>query len=327
MRAGIAVAVATSLVAAAHAHHGVAGLGVAGIRGPGAPLESTTSSTLPVGETLAYLKLDDARYETFSSDPSQPESDYAAFWITGLGYGFTPWLSLYVFLPYHEKVDEPGGFSTRGFADASVFGQIGIKFDEGFRLIPETESLDDLEDWHLTLYAGLTFPTGDAELRDAAGNIDPGKSTGFGEPSYSLGITATKMLTERWTLNEELSVTQFQEHRYDDGNLGHFGDELRLNSSLIYRLLTRPERETRLDLSLEAQYLRLGRDRVNGTAQPATGGEMLYLLPGVRFSWRRLSVGFGVKVGAWTELNEEPDQQGSEGTEDYRLILTVSALF
>lgn len=309
------------------AHHGVAGIGAAGLKGPGAPVESATSATLPAGQTLAYLKLDHAKYETFDPDPANPESDYANYWMAGMGYGVTSWFSAYVFVPYHSKVDEPGGFDTHGVADISVLGQIGFKYDEGWRLIPENESLDDLEDWHLTAFGGLTLPSGDADLRLADGSIDPGKSTGFGEPSWSLGLTATKVLTPRWTFNQELSTIGFLEYDYADGNRTKFGQEVRANSALIYRAHTDPERRLRIDLALEAQYLHLGRDRTNGVDEPATGGDMLYALPGVRVYWDDVSAAFGVKTPVWTDLNEEDQQQGGEGTEDYRLIFTLSTLF
>jgi hypothetical protein len=297
------------------------------LQGPGAPIESATSATLPAGQTLAYLKLDHARYDTFDPDPANPESDYANYWMAGLGYGFTPWFSGYVFLPYHSKVDEPGGFDTHGFADMAIMGQLGFKYDGGWQLIPENESLDDLEDWHFTLFGGLTLPTGDANLRDDEGNIDPGKSTGFGRPSWSLGLSATRMLSQRWTFNQELSTIGFLEYEYDDGNRTRFGQEMRANSALIYRAYTDPERKLRLDLAFEAQYLHLGRDRSNGVDETATGGDMIYALPGARVYWDNVSLAFGVKLPVWTRLNEEDEQQGGEGTEDYRLIFSLSALF
>jgi hypothetical protein len=310
-----------------HAHHGVAGLGAAGLKGPGAPIETATSSTLPSGSVLFYLKLDHASYETFDPDPAYPESDYADYWIAGIGYGAKPWLSTYVFLPYHKKVDEPGGFSTRGFADVSLFAQLGFKYDDGWQLIPETESLDDLEDWHFTLFGGFSIPTGNANLRDRYGDIDPGKSTGFGKPAWSLGFTATRMLTEQWTFNQELSTIGFQEYEYDDGNRTRFGQEVRSNSALVYRAYTDLDRKRRVDLALEAQYLYLGRDRTNGIDEDATGGDMIYLLPGVRLYWGKVSAALGIKTTVWTDLNEEDDQQGGEGTEKYRLVFTLSMLF
>ncbi len=316
-----------ALAGEALAHHGVAGLGAASLLGPGAPVEAATSATLPKGSTLLYLKLDHARYETYDPDPANPEADYANYWMAGLGYGFTPWFSAYLFLPYHSKVDEAGGFDTHGFADASVFGQLGFKYDQGWRLLPANESLDDLEDWHFTLFGGLSIPTGDPDLRDRNGAIDPGKSTGFGEPSFSTGVTATKMLSGRWTCNAELSGIWFQEHAYADGNRTRFGTETRFNTALIYRAYTDPERSLRVDLALEAQYLGLGRDRSNGVSETATGGDMLYLMPGVRLYWERASIALGVKRPVWTDLNEESQQQGAEGREDYRLVLSGSVLF
>jgi hypothetical protein len=326
LRAALLASLATCLTPVA-AHHGVAGLGAAGLQGPGAPIEAATSATLPVNTTLVYAKLDHAKYKTFDSDPANPESDYANYWMTGVGYGFTSWLSGYVFLPYHSKVDEDGGFNTHGFADVSLFGQLGFKYDEGWRLIPESESLDDLEDWHFTVFGGFTLPTGNPDLRDRNGEIDPGKSTGFGQPAYSLGLTATKMLSPRLTFNQELSYIGFQEHEYADGNRTKFGQEIRANSALVYRLYTNTERKLRLDLALEGHYLHLGRDRTNGVDERATGGDMIYALPGIRAYWDNISVAVGYKTVVWKDLNEQDEQQGGEGTEDYRLILTFSALF
>jgi hypothetical protein len=309
------------------AHHGIAGLGAAGLAGPGATLESATSSVLPRGSTLLYGKLDYSRFETFEPDPLEPEGLYSNYMMLGIGHGFRSWLSGYLFLPYHIKADEPGGFDTSGFADISLFGQIGLKYDQGLALIPENESLDDLEDWHFTVFGGLTVPTGEPNLRDAQGEIDPGKSTGFGKPSFSAGLTATKMLSARWTLNWELSGVWFQEYRYEDGARTRFGTETRLNTALIYRAHTDPERLRRVDTVLEVQYLDLGRDRADGIGEEATGGSMVYLAPGVRLSIDRVSLAAGVKFPTWTNLNEESFQQGAEGKEDYRLILSASWLF
>jgi hypothetical protein len=106
-----------------------------------------------------------------------------------------------------------------------------------------------------------------------------------------------------------------------------FGSEYRANTALIYRLYTDADRKLRVDLAVEALYLNLGRDRANGVGERATGGEMVYALPGVRLYWDRVSVAFGVKKAIWTQLNEETEQQEAEGKERYRLIFTVSVLF
>ena len=207
----------------AHAHHGVAGVGAAALEGPGAPVESGSSAVLPEGKTLLYAKLDHAKFKTY--DSAAVESDYSQFWMVGLGHGFTPWFSAYVFAPYNIKKDEPGGFKSKGWADISAMGQVGFKYDDGLKLVTANESLDDMEDWHFTVFGGGTLPTGKANHRLSGGSIDPGMSLGFGKPSYSLGLTATKQLSRDLTFNMEASIIRFQEYQYDDGNKVKFAHE------------------------------------------------------------------------------------------------------
>lgn len=317
----------TGLSLPALAHHGVAGVGAAAVEGPGAPVESASSGNLPDGSWLAYLKLDHASYKQYG--PTVPEADYARYWMAGLGHGFTPWFSAYLFMPYHDKTDEAGGTTSRGWADVSVLGQLGFKYDPqgGFQLTPAHESLDDLEDWHFTVFGGATLPTGNANHRDSRGSIDPGKSHGFGKPSFTLGLTATRMLTSRLTHNLEASAIRFQDYRYADGQRMKFGDENRLNGAINYRLLADSDKKFRLDGVLEAQYLHLSRDRANGRSEAGTGGRMLYLIPGVRAYFDKFSLALGIKQPVWTRLNESDTQQGAEGKEKYRLVFSASALF
>ena len=309
------------------AHHGVAGVGAAALEGPGAPVESASSAILPVGKTLLYAKLDHAKFKTYDPDPTAPESDYANYWMVGLGHGFTPWFSAYVFAPYHAKIDESGGLDSKGWADLSVLGQIGFKYDNGFKLIPEKQSLDDLEDWHFTVFGGGTLPSGNANHRLSDGTIDPGKAHGFGKNTWNLGFTATKQLTRDLTFNLEASTIRFREYRYKDGNQVKFGAENRFNLSLAQRLHTHADSRFRVDAVIEAQYLALGRDIENGMGAAATGGKMLYLVPGLRFYKDNLSIAVGIKKPVWTQLNESNQQQGAEGKEKYRLILSASMLF
>ncbi|CAG0971014.1 hypothetical protein BURK2_01289 [Burkholderiales bacterium] len=313
-------------------HHGVAGVGAAALEGPGAPVEAASSAVLPEGGSLLALRIDHARYQTF--DPQTPEADYSRFALLGIGHGFTSWFSGYLFLPQNLKVDEAGGFTTRGWADLAVLAQIGLRHDgPSFSLTPKNESLDEQEDWHFTFFGGLTLPTGRPNLRLPDGSIDPGKSTGFGKSSYTVGATATKMVSPRMTFNAELSTLWFGTYRYAaDETTGRrfdtrFGPELRANGGLAYRLHADPETKLRSDFAFELLYLRLGRDVVDGRPEPATGGRMLYALPGLRFYWQRLSLAMGIKKALWKRLNEQAQQQGAEGQEKYRLVFNASLLF
>jgi hypothetical protein len=306
-------------------HHGVASLGVAGLEGPGAPIETSSSATLPQGSFLGYLKLDYAKFETFTPDRDD-EGDFNAFWMYGIGYGATSYLSFYLFAPFYTKKTENNSFNSSGFADLSIMTVLGFRLDETIRLVPRNESLDDLEDPHFTLYGGLTLPTGDANLKDAECTIDPGMSLGFGEPSFSGGVTATKQLAGRWTVVLDGSVIGFSEYQYDDGSKTRFGTEFRANAAATARLLTNTDSEFRLDANFEGNFLSLGRDETDGVGELATGGKILYVLPGLRFYMKSASLGLGIKLPVWKDLNEESDQQGAEGTEDYRAIVSFSVL-
>ena len=321
----IVVLLSLAVSVPALAHHGVASLGAAGLEGPGAPVETSASATLPESGLLLFLKLDQAKFDTFTPERDD-EGDINRFWLYGLGYGFRSWLSLYAVLPYNVKVSENNAYNTAGFADPSLLAVLGGKWDEGLCPVPAGESLDDLEDWHFTLYGGLTLPLGEPDLADAGGVIDPGLSTGFGEPSFAAGFTATKTFGTRLTLTGEASLITFREHEYADGARIRFGDEQRLNLAASLRLLEIVQARIRLDANLEGNYLALGRDETESVGEEATGGAMLYTLPGLRAYYRNLSLGLGLKLPVWTKLNEEEDQQGAEGKEAYRLVLNLSVL-
>jgi hypothetical protein len=326
MKRSIAAAlVCAALPSLAFAHHGVASLGIAGLQGPGAPIETSTSATLPRGGYLVYGKLDYAKFEKFTPEIDD-EGDYNAFWMYSLGYGVRSWLSLYAFVPFYTKTVEDNSYNTSGFADMSVMGVFGFKFDEGFRLVPENESLDDMEDWHFTAYGGFSIPTGNEDVTDSSGNIDPGMSLGFGEPSYQGGLTATRLFAERMTGVVEASYISFSENEYADGNEVKFGSESRLNGALVGRLFIDEPSRIRVDACLEAGFLRLGRDELNGAGERATGGDMLYLTPGLRIFLKSASLAAGLKFPVWTDLNEEEEQQGAEGKEEYRAIVSFSFL-
>jgi hypothetical protein len=311
------------------AHHGVATLGAISLDGPGAPVETSSSATLGEGTWLVSLKVDHAKFETGRTPPpdQNAESEYNQYWLLTLGYGFKPWLTAYVTQPYNVKVEEPDGQDSRGLADMSVGAAIGFKYDEGFMLTPANESLDDLMDWHFSVMAGMTLPTGNPDKRLQGGIIDPGKSTSFGEPSFSYGLTATRQFTEQATFVAEAAQTRFRKYTYDDGNSMKFGTETRLNAALAYRLMKHAESRFRMDGVGELNYLKLGRDEANGQGEAATGGEMVYGVLGVRLFKDNMSLALALKKPLWTDLNEEHDQQGAEGKEDYRLIANLSVAF
>lgn len=309
-----------------YAHHGVASLGTAGLEGPGSPLETSSSLTLPEGKFLGYLKLDYAKFKKYTPQRDN-ETDSYTFWMYGLGYGLKSYLSLYLFLPYDVKKLEDNSYNTANFGDVSLMAVLGFKYDDGFQLIPEMESLDDLMDWHFTIYGGFTLPTGNPNMKDKDGNIDPGMSIGFGKPTTLLGFSATKQFTENFTLIFDINYLKFFEYEYENKVKYKFGDEFRINTAFTYKIYSSVKNKFRLDLDFEINYLNLGRDKENGIGLQATGGDIIYTLYGFRAYYNTISFGAGVKIPTWTNLNEESLQQGAEGKEKYRIIFTFSTLF
>lgn len=309
-----------------YSHHGVAAIGLAGLEGPGAPLETSSSVTIPTKSVLFYLKLDDAVFKKYTNEVDD-EKDYSHFWMYGLGYGIKSWLSAYIFFPYNVKTKENNSYNTAGFTDISLMFVLGFKYDEGLKLVPKTESLDDLKDWHFTLYGGVSLPTGEENLKNKEGDVEPDFSLGFGKPYYSIGLTSTKMLGDKWTYLLDLNYILFQEYKYQTGFTYRFGEETRVNNAIIYKFFANQNKKTRLDGGIEINYLNLKRDKEDGIELEAAGGDIIYMVPNLRFYIKNSSFGFGLKFPIWKDLNEGNLQQGSEGKEKYRAILTFSVIF
>ncbi|MFY3743052.1 hypothetical protein ACOQFB_04025 [Anaeromyxobacter sp. Red801] len=327
-----ALALATAAVAAAvpdraAAHHGVAAVGLAGPEGPGAALETTSALPLPERSLLVLARGEWVPYQRFAW--ARPENkDHSAFGTLAIGYGITPWLTAYAFQPLSVK-EQDGVGRNAGAGDPSLMLALGLKWDDGLRLVPERESLDDLADWHFSAWASSTLPLGTTGARDDRGaRLEPDMQTGFGEPSPVAGVAALKQLGDDLTFLADASRQWFLTHRYEAGRY-RFGAETRVNAALVWRALARPG--LRLDLSGELNGLDLRRDREEGEGGAmvplrASGGRVLYAGAGVRVFVGRLSAALGVRRAAATALDERPEQQGSEGLERFRATLALSWL-
>jgi len=310
----------------AWSHHGVASLGIAGLEGPGAPLETTSSAMLPKGMFLAYMRAEYISYKlnTSAVDGEMEKHEYFSY---ALGYGVTSYFDVYLSLPYFTKKEE-GSIGTSGFHDLKLTGVLGFKYDEGFMLTPDNESLDDLEDWHFTAILSTSMSTGDKDVRRADGSLyDYGVQLSFAAPSLMFGLSATKWLGDKTTLVFDSSYNTFLEGSYSDGGTMEFGNEIRFNTALTYKLYANSDKKLRFDATIEANYLNLGRDVENSIAQEATGGDILYSTVGMRVFYQNISATLGVKMPVWKDLNEGHLQQGAEGNEDTRVVFTFSALF
>lgn len=293
-------------------------------------METTMAIPLPKRTGFALVKSEFVSFQERGDRAAFPQQkDIAAFNMAALGFGITPWLSGYIFQPFNVKSMDGGVGRNTGLGDTNLMLAFGWKWDEGFRLVPQKESLDELADWHFLLWAACTLPTGPTERIDGNGDpLAPDMQTGFGKPSPSLGLSVLKQVATDWTMLAEANHQRFFSHDYNFTRY-QFGAETRLNLATVYRAFARGR--TRVDLIGELGGLNLQRDREDEdrdgpapmTALEASGGNILYGSLGVRAMVGRFVMGLGLKRAVIKSLNEAADQQGSEGLENFRLSLSL----
>jgi hypothetical protein len=308
------------------AHHG----GVSLPFGPGSPIETNSPLTLPEGGLVLSSRVEQVEWRKFSlADPANRDS--FTFLNVGLSYGIKPYLTTSVFFPYSIKREDTFG-SNSGIGDIRFMGILGFNYDgKEIRLNSSKETAVTLEGaagqkkTYFSFYGGFTLPTGKTNL-ELGGQVDPSMQPGFGSPSYTLGFNAARAVLRSLTLVFDTAYDVFTER-----SSFKFGNEWRINLAGVYELYGRPEKSvSKIDGILELNLLNITRDEQGGEGLRATGGTILYLSPGLRFAFPKLqnaNLGILIKFPILKNLNEQNEQQGSEGLEKYRAILTLSFYF
>jgi hypothetical protein len=272
------------------------------------------------GEFVSFQKRDNRM-----AFPEQ--KDLSAFNTVVLGLGLIPSLSVYLFQPINVKSIDQGMGHNFGLGDTNLMLSFGFKWDEGLRLIPQKESLDELIDWHFMVWSACSFPTGPTEKNDDQGaRFAPDMQTGFGKPSPAVGMAALKQLSPNLTGLAEVNYQVFFPHSYSYTRY-RFGAETRINTAVSYRFYGKGR--IRADLVGELIGLNLQRDRERNDqgkmeSLQASGGNILYASMGIRLSLGTITLALGGKRAALKSLNEASEQQGSEGLENIRLSLSLS---
>lgn len=319
--------IAACLALPARAHHGGAGVGMAGPEGPGAAIETTSPIPIPQGALFLMVKSEYVPFRRF--DWAEPENKtYSLFDTLVAGYGVTPWLTGYLFLPYNVKSQESVGTNV-GFADPGIYVNLAFKYDEGFQLVPAKESLDELADWHFSAFGFVTVPMGPTvSATHSLEWYEPEMQTGFGSPSFQIGLAAAKQLSADFTWLADASYQWFFPHTYPFTRY-QFGAESRVNTAVAWRAVA--SSGFRLDLAGEVNFLHIQRDKESvdgGPLEPlqASGGSIFYAGAGVRAYFGRFSAALAARTSFARWLNEGAEQQGSEGLEWVRVALTLSCV-
>jgi hypothetical protein len=298
------------------------------LEGPGAGLETVSPLTLPTNHLYLMVKGEYLPFKKYKF--AEPENiDTFSFFTLAVGYGINQYLSVYLFQPYSMKVQDSHGTAS-GFGDMSLMLTLGFKYDKEFMLIPETESLDDLMDWHFSISVATTIPLGNAVRKDRTGNyFSADMQNGFGVMSPSIDLAVMKQLNDDFTWLADISYQYFPEHQYSSIKY-QFGAKARLSTSVAYRLLVTGK--IRLDIIAEASVLNLQKDKQSNESGslksiPASGGTIIYATAGIRLLYDRFSFSFGGQKAVLTYLNKSGEQQGSEGQENYRLFAVIDFCF
>lgn len=307
----------------AAAHHG----GVALAFGPGSPIETYSPLTLPEGGLVAGARLEQVAWKKFYFAEPNNKSSFT-FMNATMSYGFTPAFMGTLIVPYYIKRQDGFG-ANEGLADIKLQGTFGFHYDPGMgfsrnRAEDTAVSLEGKKRVYFAVSGMMSLPTGEYR-KILGGEVDPGMQSGFGAPSYTMTFAAARAFGAIM-LNADVAADFFTAR-----DNFQFGTELRANLAGVYELYGNEKGFlSKLDGILELNFLHLERDKESGIGVAASGGDILYLSPGVRFSFPSLqnaNLGLLVKLPIWNNLNEQHQQQGAEGLEKYRLILTLSLFF
>ncbi len=307
------------------AHHG----GVSLAFGPGSPIETNSPLTLPQGAFVLSSRVEQVEWKKRNfAEPTNKDS--FTFFNLGLSYGIKPYLTGTLFMPYNIKRQDDLG-SAKGIGDVKFLFNLGFNYDpsiKGIRLNTAQDTaitLEGAKKTYLSLFGGFTLPTG-KNRKELGGEIDPGMQPGFGSHTFTLGGSAARQITGALTFVADTSYEIFT--RKDNFK---FGNEWRANLAGVYEIYGKPENFiSKIDGILELNLLNIARDEEGREKLRATGGTILYLSPGLRFSFPKPlngNLGVMLKFPTLKDLNEKKEQQGAEGLEKVRAILTLSFYF
>ena len=256
----------------------------------------TFNTALPVAEGEFVLR-EQFLYRKASDDPSAADRKLEVPGVISvLGYGINADLAVFGVLPYLDKeldIMSPDNQrisrESNGFGDARLFGRYTLYKHN----IPG-------RNLRIAPFLGLELPTGDDDERDNLGALPAPLQSGSGSWDPFGGIVLTYQ-----TLAYEIDV-QAGYKGNTEANDFEFGDEATLDASLQYRLWPHVLGEGVpgfLYGVLETNLHYQGKNKINGSQDPDSGGTALFISPGIQYVTRRWILEAIVQVPIVQDLN------------------------
>ncbi|MBL4865603.1 MAG: transporter [Pseudomonadales bacterium] len=239
----------------------------------------TFNTAMPVAEG-EFIFRQQLRWLQSSDDPSEADRDMRVIVaISVLGYGVNSKLAIFGILPYVDKTLEMNSTGmeikrdNQGQGDATIFARYTLWQDDAKG-----------RTFRLSGIGGFTAPTGDDNKKDGFGPLPPSMQNGSGAWDWTGGIVATYQ-----TLGYQLDG-QFSYRDNREANNFEAGDEIRLDLSWQYRLWPRKLTGGVPGFFygvLEANYLHQDKNYMGGQNDHNSGGDTVWLSPGVQYVTKR----------------------------------------
>ena len=288
------------------------------------PLDTMKETGMKISERYTVL---DEVYQGASekANPGAKESHWATE-LTGF-YGITPEFMVMAVVPYKkgkttgeaDMTMDPPMVDRAAAGDASGLGDIALMGRYTFlkKETPDTTSV-------MAGLFGIKFATGktDAKTSDGLSYLDSHLQPGTGSTDYLLGLSYSHAL-QRFSLSVNLLGTITTEGKFGDTK-HQFGNALNYDVSGKYRIApeafapTKPQLFVALGLTGELRE----REKEDGVAVPDSGGNTVYLSPGLQL----------VLVPHWVvELSYQRavyhNLYGTQLGESYKAVSGVTYLF
>lgn len=299
------------------------------------PIQTLSATPLPKGRMGASVSLEYQRFDAFSdaelrdfaaAGRTVESTDYLLSPALGLAYGLTDAVTLLARLPFPKRDNLRESELEEGEPEAhehgDSFGAGDLMLLGKWRILREPVEISPL--------LGLKVPTGETRQKDEAGKrFEADHQPGSGSWDGLFGLALTKRLGS-WTWSASGLYTLATEGTQNTD----LGDQVTLGLGAAYRLNHReprphlhgaeaahPSRHPGAALILELLWEHHQAEVVAGRKDPESGGNQLWIAPGVRVGFGRWSWAASIGVPVVQDFN------GAQHESELKVLTLVSAGF